>query len=174
MELFNKNAEIYVPDGVINEKALRRTTHMAIGAHQDDIEIMAYDGILKCLWPKRPLVFCRDCNKWRKEAAVMANISIQAIPKCRQFEPKNKKKRQIMVNMVALFFLNYSSSDIKNPKNRNFIEDIKQLIIMAKPEVIYTHNLADKHDTHVSTAVKVIQALRELDKSLLPEKNIWL
>ena len=29
-------------------EALSRTTHLAISAHQDDIEIMASDGILKC------------------------------------------------------------------------------------------------------------------------------
>ena len=29
-------------------RAVAKTTHMAIGAHQDDIEIMAYHGVLEC------------------------------------------------------------------------------------------------------------------------------
>jgi LmbE family N-acetylglucosaminyl deacetylase len=41
-------AQLFVPAGLPPEKALARTTHMAIGAHQDDLEIMAFDGILKC------------------------------------------------------------------------------------------------------------------------------
>ena len=41
-------AEIYVPDGRPAAEALARTTHLAIGAHQDDLEIMAADGILQC------------------------------------------------------------------------------------------------------------------------------
>lgn len=41
-------SEIYIPDGTEVKKALERTTHMAISAHQDDIEIMAYDGIVQC------------------------------------------------------------------------------------------------------------------------------
>jgi hypothetical protein len=41
-------AELYIPDGAPEVQALSRTTHLAIGAHQDDLEIMAIDGILKC------------------------------------------------------------------------------------------------------------------------------
>lgn len=31
----------YIPDGTDEKKALSRTTHLAISAHQDDIEFMA-------------------------------------------------------------------------------------------------------------------------------------
>ena len=48
MKLYNEGAEIYIPDGASVEEALKRTTHMAIAAHQDDIEIMAYHGIIQC------------------------------------------------------------------------------------------------------------------------------
>ena len=43
-----ETAELFVPDGLSPTDALARTTHMAVGAHQDDLEIMAYDGILQC------------------------------------------------------------------------------------------------------------------------------
>ena len=48
MELVKENAEFYVYDQKPIEEAISRTTHMSIAAHQDDIEIMAYDGISKC------------------------------------------------------------------------------------------------------------------------------
>ena len=48
MNFKRQNAQLFVPDGLPDEQALQRTTHMAIAAHQDDIEIMAIDGILKC------------------------------------------------------------------------------------------------------------------------------
>ena len=38
-----------VPNGEAVEAALRRTTHVGIGAHQDDLEIMAYHGIAQCI-----------------------------------------------------------------------------------------------------------------------------
>ena len=44
----SKTAEIFVPDGLPVEQALTRTTHLAISAHQDDIEIMAAAPILEC------------------------------------------------------------------------------------------------------------------------------
>src|SRR5512147_2257636 len=43
-----ETAEIFVPDGLPAEQALARTTHMAVSAHQDDIEIMAAAPILEC------------------------------------------------------------------------------------------------------------------------------
>ena len=48
MSIIQPNADVYIPDGVDFEEALKRTTHLAVGAHQDDLEIMAFDGILKC------------------------------------------------------------------------------------------------------------------------------
>ena len=35
MEFANTGAQIYVPDGTAVDKAISRTTHMAVGAHQD-------------------------------------------------------------------------------------------------------------------------------------------
>jgi len=48
MTLNSENVEIYVPDVTPDVEALGRTTHLSIAAHQDDIEIMAYHGILEC------------------------------------------------------------------------------------------------------------------------------
>ena len=38
MKLNNSTAEMYVPDGQALPGALQRTTHLGIGAHQDDLE----------------------------------------------------------------------------------------------------------------------------------------
>ena len=48
MKLSRPGAEIWVPDGRPSAEALARTTHMGIGAHQDDVEILAQRGILDC------------------------------------------------------------------------------------------------------------------------------
>jgi len=48
MKLHQSTAEIFIPDGTPIEKALARTTHLAVGAHQDDLEIMAAEPIMKC------------------------------------------------------------------------------------------------------------------------------
>src|SRR4051794_30425451 len=48
MQLSQASAEIFVPDQVPPEAALARTTHLGVGAHHDDLEIMAAHGILEC------------------------------------------------------------------------------------------------------------------------------
>ena len=49
IESFNhKSSDIFIPDDATIESALNRTTHLAIGAHSDDLEIMAYHGIVNC------------------------------------------------------------------------------------------------------------------------------
>ena len=44
----NRSADVFIPDDVSLAAALDRTTHLAIGAHSDDLEIMAYHGIVNC------------------------------------------------------------------------------------------------------------------------------
>ena len=48
MKLHQPTAEIFIPDGKPSAEALRRVTHLGIGAHQDDLEFMAFHGILNC------------------------------------------------------------------------------------------------------------------------------
>jgi hypothetical protein len=42
---------------------------------------------------------------------------------------------------------------------------------------VYTHNLADKHDTHIGVTIKVIEAIRSLPASQRPRKlygcEVW-
>ncbi|OVE77043.1 PIG-L family deacetylase, partial [bacterium E08(2017)] len=51
----NDNTDIFIPGNIDLDEAVSRTTHLAIGAHQDDIEIMAYHGIASCY---------RQVDKW--------------------------------------------------------------------------------------------------------------
>ena len=48
MNLSQSNHDIFIPDSLPVGEALPRTTHLGIGAHQDDLEFMALHGILEC------------------------------------------------------------------------------------------------------------------------------
>lgn len=160
-ELKDSGVEFFIPDNVQGDTAISRTTHLAIAAHQDDIEIMAGDGIIRC--------FGRD-DQWFTAVVVTdgagsprdglyAEYSDEAMKKVRKQE---QKKAAYVGEYAGLSLLDYSSAAVKDPRDREIVAKLKQLIALARPEVVYTHNLADKHDTHVGTALKVIQALREL------------
>ncbi len=168
MQLTNPNAEIFVPDGESIEKAIARTTHMAIGCHQDDIEIMAYDGILKCFGSPTNwflgVVVTNGAGSPRDD--LYANYTDEDMQKVRRME---QKKAAVVGEYAAVALLDYSSSAVKDSSNRSVIDDIKKLLLAARPEIVYTHNLADKHDTHVSVALRAIQALRELPADAQPK-----
>ena len=57
------------------------------------------------------------------------------------------------------------------------VEELVSVFRAARPRYVYTHNLADKHETHVATAMKVLAALRRLNADELPEKvygcEVW-
>ena len=176
MKLINKEAEIFVPDNISEDQAIKRTTHMGICAHQDDLEVMAYDGILKCF---------RKEKKWflgivvtdgggSPRSGIYANYSDKEMNVRRKLE---QKKAAFIGEYGAAIQLDYKSSEVKDSRKNNIVKEIKNLIIDARPDIIYTHNLADKHDTHVGVGLKVIQALREIPKKTHPKKiygcEVW-
>lgn len=176
MELHNKNAEIFIPDEVEQDTALRRTTHMTIAAHQDDIEIMAYEGIADCFGQEGKwhfgVVVTNGAGSPR--SGIYADYTDEDM---QQIRKREQKKAAYIGEYGAQAMLQYSSSKVKDNKDRDVIDDIKTLVKKSKPQVIYTHNLADKHDTHIGVAVKVIKALREIDSNYLPDKlygcEVW-
>jgi LmbE family N-acetylglucosaminyl deacetylase len=162
-------AEIFVPDGLPAEEALARTTHMAIGAHQDDIEIMAFDGILKC--------FHRD-DKWFCGVVVTDGSGAPRDDLYRDYSDeemrlvrrKEQKKAALVGEYAAQVLLDYPSAAVRDGSNKAPVGDIGLLLKAARPQVVYTHNLADKHDTHVAVALRVIEALRHLPAAERPQR----
>jgi LmbE family N-acetylglucosaminyl deacetylase len=168
MRLNLETAEIFVPDGLPIEEALARTTHMAIGAHQDDLEIMALDGILKC--------FRRD-DRWFCGVVVTNGSGSPRDDLYRDYTDeamqvvrrKEQKKAALVGEYAAQVLLDYPSAAVKDGSNDAPVEDLAMLLEMARPEVVYTHNLADKHDTHVGVALRVIRAIRSLPAEDRPQ-----
>jgi LmbE family N-acetylglucosaminyl deacetylase len=169
-------AEVYVPDSLPVEKALARTTHMAIGAHPDDIEIMAAAPILECFQQE---------DKWFTGVVVTDGGGSPRDGLYEHYDDRQMRsvrfKEQCKAALVGEYavqvMLDYPSKAIKDPTNHQAIDDLASLLKAARPQFVYTHNLADKHDTHVSTAVKVIAAIRSLPEVERPQKlfgcEVW-
>lgn len=176
MKLGISTAEIFVPDGKPVDEALSRTTHMCIAAHQDDIEIMAYHGVLQGFGKADKwftgVIVTNGAGSPRDD--VYANYSDDEMQSVRKIE---QKKAAYIGDYAAQGLLDYTSAAVKDPNNPDVIEDIKNLILAAKPEVVYTHNLADKHDTHVAVTLRTIAAIRELAPDERPAKlygcEVW-
>lgn len=189
--------DIFVPNAKIEkfssaDEALAATTHLAVSAHEDDIEFMAYDGILKCynsvngqgktgiqgrFSTQKP-----EVNSFT--AVVMtdgagsprdgkyANCTDEEMKAIRKEE---QKKAAEIGKYGALVFADLPSSQVKDISDRTAVETLKDIIAKTRPSVIYSHNPADKHDTHVATVMNLIKALRELE--YLPDEfygcEVW-
>ena len=176
MDLHNPNAEIYVPDGSPVDGALLRTTHLSIGAHQDDLEIMAFHGILECFGKSdryfTGVTVTNGAGSPRDD--LYAHYTDEQMQTVRRLE---QKKAAFVGEYAAHVFLDYSSRAVKDGANADVIEDLKNVLRATRPQVIYTHNLADKHDTHVAVVLRVIRAVRELPAEMRPERllgcEVW-
>ena len=167
---------IYIPDGTEERKAIARTTHLAISAHQDDIEFMAYAPIAECFG---------KVDKWFSGVVVTDGAGSPRSGLYADYTDEEMKKVRIVEQKKAAavgeysfqMLLGYSSKEVKDPKNTAIVKELAEIIRQAKPKYLYTHNLADKHETHVATALKVIAALRTLKAEERPEKvygcEVW-
>lgn len=162
------SAELYVPDGLPAEEALARTTHMCVAAHQDDIEIMATDGVLSCFQREDQwftgVVVTNGSGSPRDD--VYKNYTDEEMRVVRR---KEQKKAAFVGEYATQALLDYPSSAIKDKADKRPVDDLETLFRVGKPEVVYVHNLADKHDTHVGVTLKTIEALRRLPADARPK-----
>ncbi len=176
LKLSRSDADVFVPDGVDVSEALSRTTHLCVGAHQDDQEFMAYHGILEC--------FGRD-DRWfggvivtngagSARAGMYADYTDDDMKVIRRQE---QRKAAVIGEYGTQLQLNHPSSIIKDPAADDVIADLTEIFLQTRPEVVYTHNPADKHDTHVAVALRTIAALRALPEDARPDRvlgcEIW-
>jgi LmbE family N-acetylglucosaminyl deacetylase len=176
MQFHQSGAEIFVPDGMPTEQALARTTHMAVSAHQDDIEIMAAEPILHC-YQREDLWFtgvvATDGSGSPREGLYGSYSDEQM----RAVRIKEQKKAAFIGEYAAQVMLDYPSSAVKDGRNPQPVEDLATIFALARPAAVYTHNLTDKHDTHVAVALRVITALRSLPEADRPQKlygcEVW-
>lgn len=176
MRLNRDSGEFFIPDGRPVEGAFAKTTHMGIGAHQDDLEIMALSGILDCFQHEDRGFFgviVTDGSGSPRED-IYKDYSDEEMRQVRRIE---QKKAAVVGEYSALALLDYPSSTVKGEGKSTVSDDLSRLIKSAKPKIIYTHNLADKHDTHVGVTLRVIEALRGLEPEERPEKlygcEVW-
>ena len=172
MKFKNPTADAFVPDGQPLEAALARVTHLGIGAHQDDLEFMAFHGIVTCYDNGFEWFGGVTCTNGAGSArtGAYADFTDAQIMALRR---KEQHRAATLGHYAAMIQLDYPSAAVKdavkNSGDSRLREDLKALIAAANPRVVYTHNPADKHDTHVAVAVHVIQAIRELPPHNRPE-----
>lgn len=171
MKLHNSSAETFIPDNAPETDAVKRITHLGIGAHQDDLEFMAFHGILNC--------FARDDQWFGGVTCTNGAGSSRSGPYARFTDAdmmvirrQEQNTAAVIGGYAAMFQLDYPSSAIKSPTEQELKNDLKAILSASRPDVVYTHNPADKHDTHIGVAIAALQAMRELPIDQRPKQVI--
>lgn len=169
MNFKKSNATIYFP----GKESLDGVTDMCIAAHQDDIEIMAYGPISEC-YKSDTRNFCgvvMTDGAGSPRAGEYSDYTNEQMKEVRIQEQNDAAK---IGNYTAILQLGYASSEIKDGSNKDTVDELYDLLCQVKPERLYTHNLADKHETHVAVVLRVIEAVRRMPEDIRPKEIIAL
>jgi LmbE family N-acetylglucosaminyl deacetylase len=177
MQLKSSKGHIFIPDGRDINAAMARSTHLCIAAHQDDVEIMAYGAIAECY---------NNESKWFSAVVITdgagsprdgeyAHMTDEDMQKVRSQEQDDAAK---IGKYAAMLQLGYPSKALKSADaGKQCASELAEIIKACSPEYIFTHNLADKHDTHVGVALRTVEAIRLLPENLRPKKlyalEVW-
>jgi LmbE family N-acetylglucosaminyl deacetylase len=168
--------DIFIPDNTDTWTALRRVTHLGIVSHQDDLEIAAYHGITECF---------KSGDKWFGGVVVTdGSGSPRKGPYERYTDDEMQQVRLIEQRKAAyvgeysfMAQLGYPSDEVKTQRNGPVVEDIRFILEHAQPQIVYLHNPCDRHDTHVATFLRCLEALRALPPEMRPQKvygcEVW-
>jgi len=139
MKLSRPGAEVFVPGGGSWEAACARVTHLVVAAHADDVELMAWHAVLHA------------------EALAAVIVTDGGDRATRLLEQKRAASRG---NYALVIWLDHASADVKQAGCPGLAEDLGTVLAVVRARMVYTHNPADKHATHVAVALHAVQALR--------------
>ena len=176
MNLSQPRHDLLIRREGVEKGALPRVTHLAIAAHQDDVEIFAFHGILECY--RRPgkdfgAVIVTD-GAGSARSGRYANCDNAGMQRIRMEEQRTAAQ---IGDYAFAAQLGYPSAQVKNPEEQESIGDLAALLEAAAPETLYLHNPFDKHATHIAVLGKCLAAVRRLPKERRPARilgcEVW-
>ena len=154
-------AALYIPDGTAPAAALARVTHLGVGAHPDDLEFMAFHGIIACYNSDQEWFGGITCTDGAGSARTGAYAHVTDAEMC-ALRRAEQNRAADLGRYGAMVQLGYPSASVQDPENPALSNDLSAFLRATRPRVVYTHNLADKHDTHVAVALATLAAVRAL------------
>jgi LmbE family N-acetylglucosaminyl deacetylase len=169
MKFCRPEADVFLPAGGDAAQALARTTHLCVIAHQDDIEINAYPAVTECLGRAdrffTGVVMTNGAGSARTgKFAHVTDAQMQVIRRDEQ------RAAAVLGNYNLQLQLAHPSSDVKQAGHAGVTADLAAIFGGCRPEVVYLHQPADKHDTHVACFLRCIEALRALPRDRRPAR----
>ena len=148
---------------------MQKITHLGVFAHADDTEDAAYHGILECFNSDEKnfmAVIVTDGGGCPRENEYKTTTREEMI-EIRKLEQEGAAK---IGRYAGLVQLGLTSDSVKDKNNTDVVKRLTKILAETKPETVYTHNLADKHPTHVAVALRLITAIRNLQQKDRPKR----
>ncbi len=161
-------ADLFIPDGQPPDAAISRITHLGIGAHQDDLEFMAFHGIAACFYNQTEWfggVTCTNGGGSSRSGSYAEFTDEQMVV----LRGEEQRQAATVGRYGAMWQLDYPSKIARDPADPRMKDDLKSILAATNPRIVYTHNPADKHDTHIAVVAATIQAIRELPADKRPK-----
>ncbi len=170
MVVFEKSqSRVWLPPGEVLESSLSRCTHLGIGAHQDDLEFMAFHGIKECFASAEKWfvgVTCTDGGGSSRTGPYKDFTDEQM----KQVRVEEQEKAAALGEFSAMLQLGYPSAEIKGEGKAALATDLVKVLRATRPEIVYTHNPADKHETHLAVLEGVLSAIHQLPREERPQR----
>jgi len=168
MQLHCPALDCLVPDGADVPAAAQRTTHMGIGAHPDDLEIIAISGILACIDSSQHwftgVVACDGAGSPR--SGDYAGLSDSDMVETRRQE---QRRAAALGRYSMQLQLGFKSRDADSPA---LVDCLEQVLRDCRPDAVFIHNPADAHATHRALARSSLAALSRLPVAERPGQ-VW-
>jgi len=164
-------ADVWTPGGIDVEVALARTTDLGVVAHPDDLEFMALAAIAACYDdPDRWFtgIVCTD-GAGSARSGAYADLTDVEMAEVRRAEQRTAAEAG---RYGAVVQLGHPSSAVRDDGHDELVDELAELLVATKPVNVYTHNLADKHETHLAVGAATIEALRRVGGEVRPWKVI--
>lgn len=161
MEL--KKGSIYLP----KEGKKGPVKYLCICADAGDTEIMAIDGIQRGYRAKK-YTFATVITSDGLSLERAGKLAKATDRKVNTTKNREQKAAAEIGRYNSVYFLSHKTDEILDQENEDIVNEYLEIIKELKPRIIYTHSILDRDPTHVSVAVKVINALRKLRKGQMP------
>ena len=167
-------SKIYTPQDALGLG--NHVTHLGVGAHADDLEFMALEGILNCYNGVGSFagVTCTD-GRGSSRTGRFADHSDDDMVRVRAEE---QNKAADLGKYAAMVQLGHPSAVVKSEATREpLVHELQEILSACRPETVYTHNFADKHASHIGVALATIEAIRRMPETERPARvlgcEVW-
>jgi len=162
---------VHVPDGLDVDAALARTTDLGIGAHPDDLELDLLPGVVHCVDDPEHWFTGIVCTDGAGSVRVGASATMTDDELVAERWAEQRRAADLG-RYGAVVGLGHPSAHVRGDGHDELVDQLVELLLATRPMHVFTHNLADKHPTHVAVAAAAVQAVRRLDPADRPYRLV--